>query len=275
MRPSSTRLSYKLPTPVDDNNPKSVGAHRSHHSAQFFESKPRAATNLWHSSPLMKDYKASTMHSDPTKMPSGTEGISVYSHSTSDFKKLKRESWSGPIPCKAGSSKPFYQTDHRSSMGYPHAMSAKSHGHARQSSSVSPKISPLPTISPKISELHELPRPPGNVEPLRPSGLVGYSGPLVSKRHQAPTAPARVSPTTSQTASPLPRPPAALTRSYSIPSNSQRTPIITVNKLLEARHSRESSDVSSPPLTPLSLADLSHQPTAITTTGSTRRKENL
>lgn len=264
MRPSSAKNSYKLPTPIDDKYPRSAVIHRSHHSAQFFESKASAGENLWHSSPLAKDYKASTMHSGPIKLPS-----------SSDFsKKLKRESWSGPIPSKARSSKPFSQSDHKSSIGHPRVMTSKSHVHARQPSSVSPKMSPLSTVSPKISELHELPRPPANVEPLRPSGLVGYSGPLVSKR-QAPMPPARVSLTTSHTASPLPRPPSSLARSYSIPSNSKRTPLITVNKLLEARNSRESSEVSSPPLTPLSLADLSRQPTTKTTTGSIRTKETL
>ncbi|KAL6634261.1 hypothetical protein ACP70R_026932 [Stipagrostis hirtigluma subsp. patula] len=262
MKPSSAKHSYKLPTPVDDINPKSVGTHRSHHSQQF-ESKPQVVANLWHSSPLMKDFKPS----GHVKMPSSTEGMSTFSQSISDYKKIKRESWSGPIPSKAGLSKPSSLNDRRSPKAHPHAMPANLHGHSRQPSSVSPKVSPKvlphPSISPKISELHELPRPPANVESLKPSGLVGYSGPLVSKRQtQTPTHYVRVSPTTSQTASPLPRPPATLTRSYSIPSNSQRIPIITVNNLLEARHSREDSDMSSPLLTPLSLADLSHQPAA-------------
>uniref|UniRef100_A0A0D9VGD4 BAR domain-containing protein n=1 Tax=Leersia perrieri TaxID=77586 RepID=A0A0D9VGD4_9ORYZ len=266
MRPSSTRLAYRLPTPVGDDNPKPSGSHRPHHSAQFFETKPRAPTNLWHSSPLTKDHTAAT------KPPSS---------GTDDLKKFKRESWSGPIPIKAGSGKPFSQADHRSSstMAYPGAMPARPHIRYASSSAVSPKISPkmspLPTNSLKISELHLLPLPPANVDPVRPSGLVGYSGPLVSKRQAPPAPPARISPTASRTASPLPRPPAALARSYSIPSNSQRTPIITVNKLLESRNSREGSDASSPPLTPLSLSDLSHQPAAKGTAGSTRRKETL
>ncbi|VAH81653.1 unnamed protein product [Triticum turgidum subsp. durum] len=244
IQPSSARHSYKLPTPVDDDYPRPAAVHRSHHSAHFFESKHGAAANLWHSSPPAKDYKACTMHSGPIKLPSN-----------SDFsKKLKRESWSGPIPSKAGSSKP----DPKSSIGRPHAMISKLCVHARQPSPVSPKMFPPSIESPKISELHELPRPPANVDPLRPCGLVGYSGPLVSKR-QAPTAPVRASPTASQTASPLPRPPASLARSFSIPSNSQRTPLITVNKLLEARSSRESSEISSPPLTPLFSSTSQHK----------------
>jgi len=261
MKPSSAKHSYKLPTPVGDNNLRSVGAHRTHHSQQF-ESKPHVATNLWHSSPLIKP-------SGHVKMPSSTEGISTFSQSGSDYKKMKMESWSGPIPSKPGLSKPSSLNDHRSPMTRHHAMPGNPQSHSRQPSSVSPKMLPHPTKSPKISELHELPRPPANVESLRPSGLVGYSGPLVSKRQtQIPAAPARASPTASQTPSPLPLPPATLTRSYSIPSNSQRIPIITVNRLLEVRNSREGSDISSPPLTPLSLTDLSQQQAA--KTSSTR-----
>jgi hypothetical protein len=270
MKPASDKHSYKLPTPVGDKNPRPVGSHRSHHSQQF-ESKSRIAANLWHSSPLTKDFKPS----GHVKMPSNTEGASTFSQPTFDYKKMKTESWSGPIPNKAGLSKPSSLNEHRSPVIHSRVIS-KSHGHSQQPSSVSPKVSPKilpnPTISPKISELHELPRPPTNMESLKPSGLVGYSGPLVSKRQtQIPTPPARVSPATSQTASPLPQPPSTLTRSYSIPSNSQRIPIITVNRLLESRQSREGSDISSPPLTPLSLADLSHHPAA-KPTSSTRIK---
>nr|CAB3449874.1 unnamed protein product [Digitaria exilis] len=64
-------------------------------------------------------------------------------------------------------------------MAQHHVMPGNPQSHSRQPSSVSPKVSPKmlphPTKSPKISELHELPRPPANVESLRPSGLVGYS----------------------------------------------------------------------------------------------------
>jgi hypothetical protein len=228
MKPASAKHSYKLPTPVDDKTPRSVGSHRSHHSQQF-ESKSDVTTNLWHSSPLTKDFKPS----GHVKMQSNTECISTFSQSVSDCKKMKRGSWSAPIPNKAGVKEPSSLNEHRSPIIHPNVI-AKSHGHSRQPSSVSPKVSPKilpnPTISPKISELHELPRPPVIVESLKPSGLVGYSGPLVSKRQtQTPTPPARVSPNTSQTFSPLPRPPSTLTRSYSIPSNRQRIPIITVN----------------------------------------------
>lgn len=272
MKPSSAKHSYKLPMPVDDKDPRSVGAHRSHHSQQL-ESKPHVSVNPWHSSPLMKDFRPGGL----VKMPSSTEGTSTFSQSVPDYKKMKRESWSGPIPSRPGLSKPSSLNDHRSPMAQHLVMPGNLQSHSRQPSSVSPKVSakmlPHPTKSPKISELHELPRPPANVESLRPSGLVGYSGPLVSKRQtQIPAATARVSPIASQTPSPLPLPPATLTRSYSIPSNSQRIPIITVERLLEARNSRDGSDISSPPLTPLSLTDLSQQQGTKTSTGRTRMK---
>jgi len=274
--------SYKLPTPADEMNPASVVTNTSPHS-NLPASKSYVTGNLWHSSPLVKDFKPSSIYSRPVKMPPNNEGISaplVYSYSISDFKKMKRETretFSGPIPSKTGSSNPLFSaTDHRQSMNYPsHVLSTKSHGPGWQSSlppKVTPRVTSLPVTTPKISELHELPRPPANVASIRP-GLVGYSGPLVSRR-QMPNAPTRVSPP-SHKASPLPRPPAAMTRSYSIPSNSQRTPIITVNKLLESRHSRESSEVSSSPLTPISLADVSRRPTAEITVDNERTKESL
>ncbi|KAL5208496.1 hypothetical protein ABZP36_032931 [Zizania latifolia] len=192
MRPSSTRLAYRLPTPAGDDNPTPSDSHRPHHSAQFFDAKPRGTTNLWHSSPLMmRDYR-SIMQSGTAKLPSSTD----------DFKKLKRESWSGPIPIKAAvSGKPFFSqaADYRSppsTMGYPSAM-------------------PPSATSPKITELHLLPLPPANADALRPAaaGLVGYSGPLVSKRRQAPPASGHASLVPPPVASPLPRPPAVLARS--------------------------------------------------------------
>ncbi|VAH31883.1 unnamed protein product [Triticum turgidum subsp. durum] len=274
LQSSRTNYSYKLPTPADDKISTSADTNRSPHSDKPESS--HVAANLWHSSPLVKDYKPSSLYSGPVKMPSSTERRSsplVYSYSTSDSKKMKRESFSGPIPSKAGLSKPLFSAaGHRGSVNYPpRVMSTKSHGPGSLPSVAPkvPRITSLPTTSPRISELHELPRPPAALDTLRP-GLVGYSGPLVSRR-QIPT---RASPP-SNTASPLPRPPAAMTRSYSIPSNSQRTPIITVNKLLESRHSRESSEVSSPPLTPISLADVSRKAIAETTIDTRRMKETL
>lgn len=257
--------SYKLPTPADDKNPASVVVNTSPHSDQS-ESKSHVAVNLWHSSPLGKDFMPNSMHSGPIKMPSSNEGISaplVYSYSTTDFKKMKREAFSGPIPSKVGLSKPLFSaTDRKPSWKRPpYVLPTRPHAPGWQSSvppKVTSRVTSLPTTTPRISELHELPRPPANIGTMRP-GLVGYSGPLVSRRPM-PNVSTRVSPP-SHTASPLPRPPSAMTRSYSIPSNSQWTPIITVNKLLEARHSRESSEISSPPVTPISLADVSRRST--------------
>ena len=269
--------SYKLPTPADDKNPASAVANKSPHSDQP-ESKSHVAVNVWHSSPLGKDFMPNSMHSGPVKMPSSNEGISaplVYSYSTTDFKKIK--AFSGPIPSKVGLSNPLFSaTDHKPSWKRPpYVLPTRPHGPGWQSSvppKVTPRVTSLPTTTPRISELHELPRPPANVGTMRP-GLVGYSGPLVSRRPM-PNVSTHVSPP-SHTASPLPRPPAAMTRSYSIPSNSQRTPIITVDKLLEARHSRESSEVPSPPVTPISLADVSRRSTTETVVDKKRIKGKL
>ncbi|PWZ03952.1 Uncharacterized protein Zm00014a_011951 [Zea mays] len=278
-KPSSAKLSYKLPMPVDDKDPRSAGAQRSHHSQQL-ESKPRVSANPWHSSPLTKDFRPG----GHVKTPPSAEGASAFSQPVSDFKKMKRQFYSGPMASGPGLSMPSSLNDRRSSAAQAQhlVMPGNLQGLFWQPSSASPKVPPKmlgrhPTKSPRISELHELPRPPpASVESLRPSGLVGYSGPLVSKRQtQIPAATARVSPTASRTPSPLPPPPATLTRSYSIPSNSQRIPIVTADRLLEARNSRDGSDIYSPPLTPLSLTDLSQQQGTKTTAGGTRMKGAL
>jgi hypothetical protein len=107
-------------------------------------------------------------------MQSNTECISPFSQSVSDCKKMKRESWSGPIPNKAGVKESSSMNEHRSPIIHPNVI-AKSHGHSWQPSSVSPKVPPKilpnPTISPKISELHELHRPPVNVESLKSTSI--------------------------------------------------------------------------------------------------------
>jgi hypothetical protein len=73
---SRTIYSYKLPTPDDDKNFASVAANTSALSDKP-ESKSRVPINLWHSSPLVKDVKPSSMRSGSVKMPSSNERISA------------------------------------------------------------------------------------------------------------------------------------------------------------------------------------------------------
>ncbi|XP_076913423.1 uncharacterized protein At2g33490-like [Bidens hawaiensis] len=114
------------------------------------------------------------------------------SHSGYDSKLVQRQAYSGPLP----PSKPF-------------------------------SVSPQPLSSPKISELHELPRPPGGVQFSKPvvnsgGGTGAYSGPIATR---------------------LPPPPLVVPRSFSVHSTNP-SPQITGGRPRE---------VFSPPLTPISL----------------------
>ena len=64
---SRTNYSYKLPTPTDDKNSNSAGTDRSPQPDKP-ESKSHMGANLWHSSPLVKDFKPSSLYSRPVKI---------------------------------------------------------------------------------------------------------------------------------------------------------------------------------------------------------------
>ncbi|XP_050381389.1 uncharacterized protein At2g33490-like isoform X2 [Argentina anserina] len=123
---------------------------------------------------------------------------------------------------------------------------------------ISPSASPPLASSPKISELHELPRPPGSsvVKPTKSFGLVGHSAPLVL-RNQEPHSQSKKPSVPTNLASPLPIPPLIIPRSFSIPSSSQRTMSLHVSRHLESPlGSSKPEEVASPPLTPISLTNV-------------------
>ncbi|XP_026660721.1 uncharacterized protein At2g33490-like isoform X2 [Phoenix dactylifera] len=293
MQPSSTRKfnTYVLPTPVDVKTSDLTGSGTSV-SAPRLERKGGWPTQLWHSSPLqpnmlVKEFrddeqssptrlpkahsviKESNTSSGPIKMPPPLSGgfslPQVNPVNALDSKKIKRQAYSGPLTSKAWSGKPaIFATDSTSSVDYHPATSAKPTHIPTSQPSTSQKLSssasPPPIPSPKINELHELPRPPNSsVKPTRLSGLIGHSAPLVSKGQEL-QATIKLPLIASRTASPLPTPPGVMTRSFSIPSNSTRTPttpMLTVAKILEPpQNESRTADVFSPPLTPLSLMNV-------------------
>ena len=289
LRPSSTKKfhTYALPTPVDAQRSVSTGSV-SPVSTVRFEPKVGAATQLWHSSPLepFKFIKQSRDDdlSSPTKFPkahsmvlkesninSGPIRISsplseelstphFNPHTGSDTKKPKRQAFSGPLTSRHWSHKPnasvrdfMPSVEHRgpATMMPAHVWTSR----PSISPKASPNVSPPPMKSPKISELHELPRPPiGSERPTRPTSLIGHSAPLVY-RGQELNKTSKTAPIASHAASPLPTPPAAVHRSFSIPS--RRTPVSLVAKFLEDPHNTcLNEDVASPPLTPISLTNI-------------------
>ncbi|GKU92842.1 hypothetical protein SLEP1_g6514 [Rubroshorea leprosula] len=278
-QPSFTRKlnSYVLPTPGDTKSSRSIGSVNP--PPQTSKISLSANTrNLWHSSPLEKKKYETTLGEEEFSGPAVTKRQSVLRESNknstssrlpppladgvtfprysavgaSDYKKTKRQAFSGPLISKRPwPSKPML-VEHpplfsgpilRNPVPQPPSSSPK----------VSPSASPTFTSSPRINELHELPRPPASStsSSSRPSGLIAHSGPLVSGGHVLSATNKSVM---SKAASPLPQPPQSITRSFSIPSGTQRVMALPVSKPPKAADSSVIiEDIASPPLTPLSL----------------------
>ncbi|KAL5864549.1 hypothetical protein ACOSQ3_002063 [Xanthoceras sorbifolium] len=277
---------YVLPTPIDSKVPIPSRPSVSHAGPTNPSGRNR---NLSHSLPLEqkkqdKDsgdghlselsvrkaqsvLKESNSNSTSSQLPPPlAEGFSLPQldkFNASDTKKFKRQSFSGPLTSKPLSTKqvlsssgPINPTELPQLVSG--LLSQSPAPHPSTSPRVSPSASPPLGSSPKISELHELPRPPGGLptKAAKSSGLVGHSAPLMF-RNQDPTATSKIPSSASNTAAPLPTPPLIVPRSFSIPSSSQRAMALHVSRFLESPKTVEKAeDVSSPPLTPISLSNI-------------------
>lgn len=272
---------YVLPTPTD-----AKGLVSSRNSTTTLHTKPSGRNhNLWHSSPLEekkpeKDigdgslsgpftlkaplvFKENSTRTSTQLPPPLAEELALpqldMMVNTSDTKKIKRQAFSGPLTSKPSSTKPVSSASgpiaSAESPQLASGMTSRSQmPHSSSSPKVSPSASPPLASSPRISELHELPRPPGKAS--RSPNLIGHSAPLVL-RNQEPNATNRIS-----IASPLPTPPLIVPRSFSIPSSSQREMALHVAKHFDSPHStNKAEDVASPPLTPISLSNINPVPT--------------
>lgn len=289
VRPSSTTKSstYVLPTPAGVKS--SVPSRTSGSDLQTGSASHGVrAHSLWHSSPLEqkkheKDYgdeclpgaavvktrsgfKEGKTTSSSTQLPPPlVEGHSLPHPDTSNFsdtKKIKRQAFSGPLNNKSSSTKHVIPasgplTSSEFSQNIPGRVSW-----AAISSSppkVSPSTSPPLVSSPRISELHELPRPPGYLAAAKPtkSAISGHSAPL-GPRTQDFSETYKIASPAPSTASPLPTPPLTVPRSFSIPSSGQRAMSLQVGQLFDLRHQNPDMirEVASPPLTPISLASI-------------------
>ncbi|TKY50524.1 binding of cytoplasm [Spatholobus suberectus] len=283
MQPTLSRKfnSYVLPTPVDAKS--SISSRSSNQVPSKIKTNlNEPMKNLWHSSPLeQKKYenifgdggfsgpdvrnvqsvlKESNSNTAYTRLPppliddnlsSNHEFVAAYS------KKIKRHAFSGPLVSNAWSTKPvsldtvqlFSGPLLRTPIPLPPSSSPK------VSSSASPPLS----SSPKINELHELPRPPTSFPSnSKLLGLVGHSGPLVSRGQQL-SAPNNL--VTSNAASPLPIPPPVMARSFSIPSSGAKVAALHGSRPLEdPNRPAISEDIASPPLMQIALS--SSQPSS-------------
>lgn len=275
--PSRKFNTYVLPTPIDTKRPAPTGLSYTGTRSRDTSSNQ----NLWHSSPLdpkghnYRDDKllgapslslpvlqeSNTIKSSIRFPPPLGEGLSLpqLDPRLADSKKIKRHAFSGPLTSKPWST----NSGPMAPIELPQLSGTLSRVAVAPSSS--PKISPCPSpplnSSPKISELHELPRPPISSSSTRPSGSIGHSAPLLPRNQEASS---KISPTTTNTASPLPIPPLTVSRSFSIPSSSQRAKQLHAAKMLEdCQNPGRPEGVSSPPLTPISLANF--KPTSTST----------
>ncbi|KAI7729852.1 hypothetical protein M8C21_025636 [Ambrosia artemisiifolia] len=225
--PPTSGFQYPLP---DEKHEKDTGNDNTSTSASA--SKPTRSTE--------------NATSSTTQLPApSTERFSFPQHHSTAYDgktAAKRQAYSGPLtPSKSFSGK----------------MMSSSGGQNVSSRSVSP-----PNLSsPKISELHELPRPPPpgstSLTFSKPSGLIGHNTPpLFFKNQEASSQPSNKRPVlTSTVASPLPVPPLVVSRSFSIPSTNQRA--ISSLHVPDLKVSPHTGQAPSPPLTPVSLANVS------------------
>ncbi|KAG4998820.1 hypothetical protein JHK85_030259 [Glycine max] len=268
--------SYVLPTPVDGKS--SISLRSSNQVPSKIKTNlNEPVKNLWHSSPLekkkyenifgdggfsgpdvrtaqsvLKESNSNTAYSRlPPPLIDGNLS-SNHDYITAYSKKIKRHAFSGPLVSNAWPTKPpvsvksvqlFSGPLLRTSIPQPPSSSPK----------VSPSASPPLSSSPKINELHELPRPP-TISPSNSKflGLVGHSGPLVSRGQQL-SAPNYFA--TSNAASPLPMPPSAMARSFSIPNIGDKVTELHESRPEEAPNkSTISEDIDSPPLMQIALS---------------------
>ncbi|KAG8365828.1 hypothetical protein BUALT_Bualt17G0012500 [Buddleja alternifolia] len=272
MRPSPSRkfTSYVLPTPDETKSPS---------SGKLYNEAPQtrqATLNLWHSSPLGQNkyeklqaneklsgsiilgtqsvLKESNNNTKASRLPLPLSEGHSFKQPDPSFasyaKKAKRQAFSGPLTEKPWPNNPnFSASGPIVSSAYPTPpFSGPLLRNPLPRPKSTPKLSSPPFVSsPKISELHELPRPPAHLTSRRPSNRSAHSGPIISKSYELSTAFAA--------ASRLPMPPQALPRSYSIPVGGQVQVALRV-PLEDSQNSQMAEDISSPPLTPISIPNI-------------------
>ncbi|KAK6922453.1 hypothetical protein RJ641_012960, partial [Dillenia turbinata] len=273
-RQSSTRkyYTYVLPTPVDTKT-KKPAEEPSKAVPQTRRESPHGPTHKsWHSIPLEQKKTDKNLGDEELSGPTilnirsmvgernkntvstrvlsplaaGLSPTKLEPRAVSDAKKMRRYAYSGPLTrnpdyIKPSASGPTSSSEHLLPFSGPILR-----GSLRSSSrKVSPSTSPPFMSSPRISELHELPRPPSKMpfRSTRPTSLIGHSEPL-SRGHEPPTS----SPMVSNTASPLPAPPQTVARSLSIPSRGLRERKVHMPMLTEAHSSEMTEAASSPPI---------------------------
>ncbi|KAH6815268.1 hypothetical protein C2S51_020088 [Perilla frutescens var. frutescens] len=281
MRPSASRkfTSYVLPTPDETKTPSSgklFSEAPQTRLADFGHSSPidqtkyeRLRANDKLSGPVILDTQSVLKESNSaTKAsvlpPPLSEGFSINQldpNIASFAKKAKRQAFSGPL-----TGKPWPNNPNLTASGPIVSSAFRPPFSGSLLRTPMPRPTPTPKLSshlsttfvssPKISELHELPRPPAHIAARRPSNRFAHSGPLISKSNELSAA--SVS-TSSIAASRLPTPPQGLSRSYSIPTGGPMEATLHV-PLDGSQNLRMKEDISSPSPASISLSNIKPAP---------------
>ncbi|KAL1314585.1 hypothetical protein AAHE18_16G199000 [Arachis hypogaea] len=242
--PTTKSSAYVLPTPLNIKESKGSSVPRPSASG--------LPHNLWHSSPLDEKKNEKDFVDGKLSEPTIPRPHTVLKESNSDTTSTQL-----PRPLSDGLSPPqvdiFSASDAGSTEPPPISVVLTRLPVPQPSSpKVSPSASPPLVSSPRISELHELPRPPGNPSTKQvKSSRTGHSAPLVFRNPEHPVI-NRLPTAVSSAASPLPTPPIIVSRSFSIPSSSQRAMALNVSKFLDNPQVSEQAAESASPLTPAS-----------------------
>ncbi|KAG6481876.1 hypothetical protein ZIOFF_058499 [Zingiber officinale] len=255
-----TAPSLETPTPNDRSpGPRTTAAHPSSHTTPLETKASQSPKKSEFLGTTKSSRNATTtgnrIYSGPIWMPSDfsekPSGPPFNRHEAYAANKLNRHAFfSGPLTNQPVSNKPIVSPQYRHSTEFPHPVSSASQQMPKPKSSISPNVASRtlpPVTSLKISELHELPRPPISSEKATgPSSFIGYSGPLVSraKNNMMSSRPSSVHP--------LPNSLGEMSRSFSNPSNSRRIPVFAMSKLLEIpQNPVRIEEITSPPPTHL------------------------
>ncbi|XP_074275182.1 uncharacterized protein At2g33490-like isoform X2 [Silene latifolia] len=250
---------YVLPTPDDAKTSTSTRTS----SVPRVRPNSLSDQNIWHSSPLetkMNNRDSKEGIEGSTRLPPLADGIPSRQSDaigSSDYKKIKRQAFSGPISSNPHSMKPGFSASGPLSASEIPLRDSDPISQPLLPRPSSPKASHRcpPSVSPpKLSELHELPRPPGTISSKSGASL-GPSGSTVpsTSMNKEFSVKNKTTFTASNTASPLPIPPLTISRNLSIPSSQYRAKALSAGK--NAESSQIEKDSTSPPLTPMSLAN--------------------
>ncbi|CAA2967964.1 Hypothetical predicted protein [Olea europaea subsp. europaea] len=220
--------------------------------------------NPWHSSPL--DIKKSGKFTEHKKSPFVplprplAERATVSQWDTQGgYDIQKRQSISGPLSSKPLYSKPLSSiSGPTGSTESPQMVSGLLSRLPLPPPNVSYGASPPLASSPKINELHELPRPPDFLgsKTVQTSAVFGHSATLVNRTQEM--SPTNMSPLPSpKMGSPLPLPPLTVPQRFSMHSSQQKAMPIHAGKVFESSQFEDKmEEVSSPPLTPILLSNM-------------------